>query len=123
MSPTNSDPEEANLKAFFQRLKHQDEKKAPDFAHLLKRTQTAPRPRIRQRLLALAVTLVLLAAIFIAIRVYSAKETLPEGAAIISWRSPTDFLLRGPGEQFLSEIPELGKPLIQFNATFNSEDL
>ncbi len=35
---------------------------------------------------------------------------LPLDALVSQWRSPTDFLLRTPGEQWLKEVPRLGVP-------------
>lgn len=38
----------------------------------------------------------------------------PQMDALISqWRSPTDFLLKTPGEQWLREAPRLGAPLVE----------
>jgi hypothetical protein len=39
------------------------------------------------------------------------RHTRPEHSLISEWRSPTDFLLRVPGEDWLSQIPRLGEPL------------
>lgn len=42
-----------------------------------------------------------------------ALPALQMDALISQWRSPTDFLLKTPGEQWLRETPRLGAPLAE----------
>lgn len=39
----------------------------------------------------------------------------PEIALLSQWRSPTEFLLRTPGEQLLKSVPRLNESLIRVN--------
>ena len=47
---------------------------------------------------------------------------LPErGAALISqWRSPTDFLLRTPGDELLRSVPRVGASAVKINLNLSS---
>ncbi len=43
------------------------------------------------------------------------SRTFPVNALVSQWRSPTDFLLKTPGQRWLKDVPRLGAPRIEIN--------
>jgi hypothetical protein len=97
------DPVDADLREHFQRLKRQDEARAPAFR---RPPSNAGRWHLNYRFVALV--LILIAGIAFTI----ARRQQPPDEAVIAqlsrWHSPTDSLLRTPGRQLLQTLPRFG---------------
>lgn len=144
------------LKELFQRLRRDDERRAPPFIGILEaaatRNEKTGRYRFVLRVAATALALFVASWIFLfkrststpplpappllvergpapapiklPLRVSPARTPLKRAwrrpgpsqpsqidIVISRWRSPTDFLLRTPGEQWLKTVPQIGAPL------------
>jgi hypothetical protein len=132
-----SDPGlDSELRGRFAALRHQEAETAPSFGALWHRAVAARRRghargslRLQHRLargrrslpamLAAAAAAIALAALVVVTRPWARTGGLPPAAPppagsaplITAWRSPTDFLLRTPGEEILSATPSLGGDL------------
>jgi hypothetical protein len=97
------DPDDADLREQFQRLKRQDEGLAPAFR---RPSPSAGHWRFNYRFLALALILIAGVAFTIARR----QQPLDEAniAQLSRWHAPTDSLLRTPGSQLLQTLPRFG---------------
>ena len=107
------------LKRRFAEWRETDQKRAPDFAHIRARAQSRARSRagrswragLRVRPLVIgAVAAVAIAAIGLT---YS-RSVAPSAVApeIVTWRAPTDVLLRTPGTELLTAMPALGASVL-----------
>jgi len=129
MTKQQQDPD---LRALFQALREEDERRAPDFGELFSEVQRgerrpeAPtaaempsRAGIRRRLAWGGSLLAAAAAAVIWIlpgggtsdaEFVMAVSTFSSNPAAGAWRSPTDALLDLPGSEILSTLPKLGGP-------------
>ena len=97
------EPGDAELREQFQRLKRQDEGRAPAFRRPL---TASGRWRVNYRFAALA--LILIAGIAFAI---VGRQQPPDEAIVAQlsrWHSPTGSLLRTPGSRLLQTLPRFG---------------
>lgn len=125
----NFEPDDAELREQFQRLKRQDEGMAPSFSsqwdELNPRARTYRGWTLNYRLAGAALAILLLAGILLAIhnRGQARLAKPPEAtlAELSGWRAPTDWLLRTPGGQLLQTVPRLGEPLIGSRNLSNTE--
>lgn len=106
-------PDDARLKEHFEKLRDEDRRTAPDFLNTISvsRLRTSAAPRWRYRI-PFAAALLLGAAAWIAVSRTYPSTPPPSREALISWSSPTAFLLETPGKQFFREPPPLGVPSI-----------
>ena len=106
-------PDDARLKEHFEKLRDEDRRTAPDFLNTISaatfRTSASPRWRTQ---ISFAAALLLAAAAWITVsRPHRSTAPLPE-KTLISWSSPTAFLLETPGKRLWRETPPLGVPSI-----------
>jgi hypothetical protein len=89
-----------DLREAFARLRDADAQDTPRFA------MPCVQPRKRMRMLPAIATVLLLVAIVV---VYVARPTSDRRAEvrIETWRAPTDFLLKTPGSDLTSSVPQL----------------
>ncbi len=113
--------EEEKISKLFQQLRETDERHAPSFSHdwsvaLSRRDQ----PRLRWavwRLAAGAAVLMVLGAGWWLFYGPPTKEQAEIEMTVISqWRSPTESLLRTPGEQLIKRVPRLDESLVNITA-------
>ena len=106
-------PDDARLREHFEKLRDEDRRTAPDFVNTISaaRLRTPPAPRWRHRIL-FAAALFLAAVAWITVDRTHRSTTRPPEKLLISWSSPTAFLLETPGKRFLRETPPLGVPSI-----------
>jgi hypothetical protein len=97
------DPLDTELREQFQRLKQQDEIRAPAFRRPV---QPAGRWRLNYRFVAVALILIVGIAFTILRRQQPPDEAVI--AQLSHWRAPTDSLLRTPGSQLLRTLPRFG---------------
>lgn len=102
-------PDDAGLKQHFEKLRDEDRHMAPDFLNTISaaRLRTSASPRWRTRI-SFAAALLLAAVAWITVSRTHRSTAPPSGNALISWSSPTAFLLETPGKQFWKETPPLG---------------
>jgi hypothetical protein len=91
---------DSELRDAFHRLRDAEIARAPRF-HV---TSGATR-RLRFWRPALAAVVLLL--IVIAVSVLPLRRHAPEVGSIVTWRAPTDVLLRTPGSELLSTVPRI----------------
>ena len=97
-------PRDAELKQAFDNLREHDRRAAPEFA----RTVSAGR-RVRSRSRVYTAAAMLLAAgVAGALMMNRWQRPVAPPGAVLSWRSPTAFLLDTPGRQFVNETPRFG---------------
>ena len=111
--------DENELRRRFAELREADQERAPGFAHIYGRAQARARARARQSwratrrvrpLVIGAAAAVALAAIGLTYsRSVSPSAVAPE---IVTWRAPTDVLLRTPGSELLGAMPALGASVL-----------
>jgi hypothetical protein len=128
-------PEEDKIRSLFQEMKEEDERNAPSFAHdwrvALSWRESAPACCVAWRLVASVATVLIFlgavswmffrqstgreASIEIARSVLSTRDA---GAAILisQWRSPTESLLRTPGEHLVKRVPRLDDSVVHIKA-------
>ena len=103
-----NDAADGDLRDRFAALRREDAAGAPSFAAT--RAAAARRPARRVRLVplagAIAVTIVAAVVAFALLRSRAPREPLV-GLSTTRWQSPTDFLLRVPGAQYLETVPRL----------------
>lgn len=107
-------PEDDRLKRDFERLREDDQCKTPDFLNTVsaarRRAVVAGRRRSRNRIFMAGMLLLAVIAGTMEIS-RSHRSTAPpvrEPESLLSWSSPTDFLLETPGKRFWSGAPRLG---------------
>jgi hypothetical protein len=94
-----------DLRKQFEELRGDDARVVPRFH--IPRGRRAPRPRL---LAASAMILILSAVLLAAIGIRARSTTFSESdrmvvQSVAAWRAPTRFLLRTPGEEFLTTTP------------------
>jgi len=103
-----NDAADRKLRDRFAALRREDAAAAPAFAAL--RSTAARQPPRRGRLVplagAIAVAVVAIVAAFGLLRSRAPREPLVS-LSTTRWQSPTDFLLRVPGAQYLETVPRL----------------
>ncbi len=127
--------EDERISTLFQQLREEDERHAPSFAHdwslALSRWEKPRRRWAVWRLAAGAAALIVLGAGWWMFSPSPAPVTDPPNATpwqpplgapqppailISEWRSPTEFLLRIPGEELLRRVPRLDESLVNIKA-------
>lgn len=103
--------EDRDLASLFEELRRADEASAPPFKNVLERRGVGLRKPARVaplRFAALAVLLVAAALAVVLTRRPPGETAGPEPPVTVAqWKSPTDWLLRTPGSELLSELPTL----------------
>lgn len=95
-------PDDARLRREFERLREEDRRGAPDFADTLAAAVARGRRRTQHLILA-AVTA---AAIVITIAIATSRAPRPRATgSLLTWSSPTAFLLETPGKALWKELP------------------
>ena len=97
-------PEDAELAQRFKSLREDDRRAAPEFARTV---SAGRRPRSPSRVYA-AAAMLLAAGAAGALMMNRWQRPVAPPAAVLSWKSPTAFLLDTPGRQFLNETPRFG---------------
>ncbi len=87
------------LRQAFEELRTSDAAHAPPFDQLWQPRPVAP----RRRSLAVAFALMLLIALVTVAVLHRPRQTVPP--TISTWRAPTDFLLKTPGQELLVRLP------------------
>ena len=102
-------PDDARLKQHFEKLRDEDRRAAPDFLNTISaaKLRTSASPQWRYRI-SFAAALLLAAAAWITVSRTHPSTAPPSGKPLISWSSPTAFLLETRGKQFWKETPPLG---------------
>ena len=106
------DPE---LKQLFTDLRRQDERRAPSFGSTchtaLERQSATPAGAPRFLRLAVPAALIVVAVVTSSLVIgrknSGSQAALTLSFAIAEWQSPTDFLLRTPGDELMRTLPEL----------------
>ena len=103
--------EDRDLARLFEELRRSDESSAPPFNSVLERRGVGRRKPARvARLRFAALAALLVAAVLAAVLMRRpAGETAGREPpmTLAQWKSPTDWLLRTPGSEFLNELPTL----------------
>lgn len=101
-------PDDIDLRRLFSAMRTADARRGvPDFAAGWSRAVRAAAPRSRLRRLIVVGTAI---AAGVALIVIVERRSAPPatGWDFIRWESPTAFLLRGPGDALLRDVPTLG---------------
>ncbi len=119
--------EEERVKTLFQQLREEDERHAPSFAHgwseALSRWDTPRRRWALWRLATGAAALMLLGAgWWLFVREPTKEQAQIEMIVISQWRSPTESLLRIPGEQLFKRVPRLDESLVNIKAAIRDQE-
>ena len=101
--------DDARLKRYFDALREQDSRAAPDFMDLV---LSARRVKPKSRTTMTAVVLLAACALAAVIMISRPHQPPKVPGSLMTWSSPTAFLLETPGQQFLSETPPLGSRMI-----------
>jgi hypothetical protein len=112
-------PDDLNLKRVFSAMRTADARRGvPDFAAGWSRAVRAATWRSRLRSLIVAGTAI---AAGVALVVTVERRSAPSAAGwdVIRWESPTAFLLRGPGDALLRDLPTLGSSGFAISSTPN----
>ena len=112
---------EKRIKDLFDELKEEDKRLAPSFAKVwgaaASRGEKSHHPRRALRTAVAAATLIVVIGFAVIFYRQSSRPRTPptaESAMLLSeWRSPTDFLLRSPKDQFMKTVPRLGESLFE----------
>ncbi len=112
--------EEERIDKLFQELREEDERHAPSFAHdwnlALSRRDRPRRRWAAWRLAAGAAALIVLGAGWWMFSPVSVPVADPPSLLMSQWRSPTEFLLRTPGEHLFKRVPRLDESLVNVKA-------
>ncbi|MCI0332861.1 MAG: hypothetical protein L0228_06525 [Planctomycetes bacterium] len=133
--------EDESARKLFQQLREEDARSAPSFTHdwnvALSRRDKPRRRWAAWRLAAGAAALILLGAgswMFFrqATKPQAAMESVrpdpsahaatPPAILISQWRSPTESLLRTPGEQLFKRVPRLDESLLNIKVTIPDQE-
>lgn len=105
--------DESELRRRFAQLREADRERAPSFAQIYARARTRRswRATLRVRPLVIgAAAAVAIAAVWLGHeRSFSPSAVTP---TIVTWRAPTDVLLRTPGSELLGAMPALGASVL-----------
>lgn len=131
----NHDRDAEKIRELLHELKKEDERLAPTFARHWERalSQTGKaRPFRRVFPVAAAVLLIVLGGLLVlffrpltnppspmrtpAPGTPTTEPPSPPVPLISQWRSPTDFLLKAPGDPLLKTVPRLGESLVEMEA-------
>ncbi len=98
----------------FHDLRQTDERLTPPFTRVWQaasvRVQVARRPQRISRRVAAATALLVAAGVGGAIFRQPVRPSAT--TTLTAWRSPTDFLLRSPGETLLKTVPQVGESVV-----------
>jgi len=103
--------DESELRRRFAELREADRERAPSFAQTYGRARRSWRATLRVRPLVIgAAAAVAIVAVWIA----HARSLSPSAVTptIVTWRAPTDVLLRTPGSELLGAMPALGASVL-----------
>ena len=114
------DPEDRELQRLFALQRQQDEQAAPAFTRVMaranSRSETA-RPVFPVVRFATAVALLLamgtVAVIFLRRHPRPAVQPMRTAMLITDWQSPTDELLKTPGAEWFSNVPQINESVAQ----------
>jgi hypothetical protein len=110
MEAMTHDPGDEDLRQLFADLRERDRRMVPGFDRVVARAHARPVRRTRAPLLvAAAAVLVLLAGAAGTLLLRHSTPTV----ALASWRSPTAFLLHGPGEDILRTVPSVSASVVR----------
>jgi hypothetical protein len=106
-------PDDVRLKQEFENLREEDRRTVPDFlaaVSLAGARAMIDRRRSRNRIFAGAVLLFAAIAVMMVTRAPDrpAVRPLAKTESLLTWSSPTAFLLDTPGRQLWREVPRLG---------------
>lgn len=104
-------PDEIRLKQYFANSRASDERSAPDFVNTVAAASTRAVARERRRRTngILAAGMLLGMAGLGVVLIHKPPYVAPkEAVSLLSWTSPTDFLLETPGKQFATGMPAPG---------------
>ncbi len=112
-------PNDRELRERFAALRRQDQERAGEYATFLRRAprratatrSTSTRATGTRAWAASGATVSLVLALFAAWLFMGRSARIASGsrqASITEWKSPTDFLLRTPGEEVLRNVPRIG---------------
>jgi len=105
-------PDDERLKQHFENMRDADRRAAPDFLDTISAARFRTLSPGWHRLIAFAAALLLGVAASIMVSRLHRSTAPPSVTALISWSSPTAFLMETPGKQFWKETPPLGAPSI-----------
>ena len=111
MTGNNRDFGDDDLRDRFAALRREEEGQAPEFALHVPGVAGHGRRRSGVKIIAVAVTLVTVAAAIFWLRLVPQKperEVVKPVASLTQWRAPTDFLLETPGRELLRTVPAIG---------------
>jgi cytoskeletal protein RodZ len=132
--------EDEGIRKLFQQLREEEERDAPSFAHdwniALSRRNKPRRHWAAWRMAAVAAALTVVGAgwwMFFsqATKQQAAMERKGSDSSaqvatptilVSQWQSPTEFLLRTPGEQFLKRVPRFDDSLLNINSTIPNQE-
>jgi hypothetical protein len=108
----NTNSPEKQLKQLFAELRVRDQQRAPSFQATCQRAvERRPAPPSLVLRLAISAPLFVVAACALIVvmgrTTNKSKAVLNAPFMISKWQSPTDFLLKMPGEDFLATVPQL----------------
>ena len=107
--------DESELRRRFARMRDADRESAPSFAQTYAGARARPSGRAMLRLRPLvigAAAAVVVAAVWLArAGSFSPAEVTPH-PTILTWRAPTDVLLRTPGSELLGAMPALSASVL-----------
>ena len=111
--------DESEFRERFAQLRESDRESAPSFARTYARARTrrSAGAMLRVRPLVIgAAAAVVIATVWLAnartFSTHSETPTVAAIAAIVTWRAPTDVLLRTPGSELLGAMPALGASVL-----------
>jgi hypothetical protein len=104
--------DEADLRAAFASMRHEDAARAPTFEAVVTAASRGAAKRRRPWLVPALTGTVAAAALVVAITavVRRPEPRVPAARSIDEWTAPTDFLLETPGRDFLGSVPRFGVP-------------
>lgn len=100
--------DEERLREEFMALREEDRSTAPEFSATV---SAAPRRTTRRHVYAAGVLLfaVLAVAMLVGRRQQAAAPPPRQAQSLLTWSSPTGFLLQTPGQQLWREVPRIGR--------------
>ena len=101
------EPHERELRNSFHALRREEAVRTPPFDATVVAARRRTGPRLRRGALVLAAAAVL-TGVALALVLAPHRQGARIDLATVHWDSPTDFLLRLPGDELLRTAPELG---------------
>lgn len=108
--------DDGTLRRLFAELREQDLRAVPDFEPL-RRSAIASGSHLKALRLWVAAAALLLGAVLLALWVGQRRSAaFGTIAALSTWRSPTESLLRTPGDQMLRFVPAISTSAVRFES-------